>query len=237
MDTLTLQTFLSAGSDLESNQYKILGILKRYEKEFAHNRLYPSLAELIELVHTLELLLTQQSNFQQQLPRQIKEVDLRNKRLVFESFETTASETGNVLELVAWALPHIKMTIREGTRIYDFVDENISIVEVGILPVYREEGYYFIPEHRSALLHLVRYQVSLLSSDGERFRTLKTQIVQSVRQAPLFASPESIKLQLIEEHKELPNPATYICSTDLDFPFAETIFPIAKRKLMARLAA
>jgi hypothetical protein len=40
---------------------------------------------------------------------------------------------------------------------------------------------------------------------------------------------------LIAEHRELPNPATYLCQTELDFPFQETILPVAKRKLLRRL--
>jgi hypothetical protein len=50
-------------------------------------------------------------------------------------------------------------------------------------------------------------------------------------------SPNAIKLDLINENRHLPNPATYAFNTDLYFPFNETIFPITKRKLLQQLYA
>ena len=49
--------------------------------------------------------------------------------------------------------------------------------------------------------------------------------------------PEALKIDLIKEFPELPNPATYSFNIEVDFPFNETILPIAKRKLIRRLAA
>ena len=42
-------------------------------------------------------------------------------------------------------------------------------------------------------------------------------------------------LELIEANRDLPNPATYLFETDLDFPFNETILPVAKRKFLRGL--
>ncbi|MBK7032936.1 MAG: hypothetical protein IPH49_06685 [Ignavibacteria bacterium] len=47
--------------------------------------------------------------------------------------------------------------------------------------------------------------------------------------------PEDLKLALVEQHQDMPNPATFLMDSDLDFPFDETILPVAKRKLMRRL--
>jgi exonuclease V gamma subunit len=49
-------------------------------------------------------------------------------------------------------------------------------------------------------------------------------------------SPQAIKLDLVEERRDLPNPATYFFETQLDFPFEETMLPVAKRKLMRYLS-
>ena len=51
----------------------------------------------------------------------------------------------------------------------------------------------------------------------------------------ILETPEDLKLTLMEHHKEMPNPATFLMDTDLDFPFDETILPVAKRKLMRHL--
>jgi len=235
MNKLTLDTFIAAVQDFEANQYRVLHSLRTYYNEFSRNRLYPALSELIDLASALEGLLREKTNLQNRLLRQLKKVDIKNKHLVYEPLKTESADIERVIDLIAWALPYIKRTIEEGTSIYDFVDENISIEEVGILPMYLEEGYCFIPENRASLLHVLRYEVSLFTSENERFRTLKARVLQSIPQSLVRQSPESIKLTLIKQYQDLPNPATYACETDLDFPFTETILPVAKRKLMARV--
>jgi hypothetical protein len=237
MQHLTLDLFLKASPDAETNQLPIMACLQSYRHEFSANRLYPALGELIGPATTLEEILRLHAGLQQQLPQELKSIDLVNRRLVFEAIQFDSPEFHRVIELMEWALPRIRSVIEEGARIYDFVEENLRVEEVGLLPMYRDEGYCFIPEHRACLLHLLRYEVSLFSSSQERFRTVKTRWLRSVRQHLVYSSPESIKLQLVEEHQDLPNPATFHFETDLDFPFAETILPVAKRKLMARVFA
>ncbi|HEX9614621.1 MAG TPA: hypothetical protein VGA55_03915 [Bacteroidota bacterium] len=235
MHQLSMETFLGAGQDPESNQYRVLQGLKALTGEFSQNRLYPTLSELIDLLNSLTSLIQEAASLDQQIPKQLKQVDMKNKRLHYEPPDLNRSDVQHVIELIRWAMPLIQKAIEEGTEIYDFVDENISVEEVGILPMYREEGYYFVPEHSQALLHLLRYEASLYTSGSERFRTLKTNIVDTVPQGPVHASPETLKLELIGRIKDLPNPATFLCETSLEFPFHATILPVAKRKLMARV--
>lgn len=237
MGMLNLETFLTSGSDLEASQYNVLHRLKWYYNEFSHNRLYPALSELIELSSTLEILQHEKHDLQGRLPKMLKRVDVQNKRLMYEPIKADRTELDRVIELINWALPHLRAAIEEGMGVYDYVDENIRVEQVGILPMYKEEGYYFIPEHRASLLHLHRYEVTLFTSATERFRSLKLRLLRSLEQAFIHPSPGSLKLELIKTHDDLPNPATFICETDLGFPFIETILPVAKRKLLARVFA
>lgn len=235
MHALSLDTFTSGGPDQEANQYRILHGIKTVTGEFARNRLYPSLTHLIDLLTTITSLLQETSLLEQRLPGRITGVDVRGRKLLFEKTGVRTPELERVTDLMRWAIPHLQEAIEEGTRIYDFVDEGISVEEVGILPMYRSEGYCFVPDHLEGVLRLLRYEASLYSSGSERFRTLKTSLVRSIRFRHVRPSPESLKLELIESKKDLPNPATYLCETSLEFPFHETILPVAKRKLMARI--
>ncbi|MER3523397.1 MAG: hypothetical protein C4326_04850 [Ignavibacteria bacterium] len=233
MRKLTLDTFLAGIGDIESAQYRVLEGLKEYYGEFSHNKLYPSLAELVDLHSALVKIINSMSDMQGHLSHELKEVDLEHGKLVYETTGLTDDDLARAAELILWALPKIQQAIDEGVSIYNFVDEHMKIEQVGILPMYREEGYWFVPEHRAALLHLLRYELSLFTSANERYRRLKTVNIGEIEQRFIHRSPESIKLQLIEQYRDLPNPATYVCETDVDFPYNETILPIAKRKLMA----
>jgi hypothetical protein len=237
MQHLSLNTFLAAGPDRETNQFLVLSGLRSYYQDFMHNRLYPALAELTSLLSALNDVVQQQTGLKQHMPQELKSIDLANKRLVFEDVNYEKTNFELVIELITWALPLIGRAVEEGRRIHDFVDENLVVEEVGLVPAYREEGYFFIPENRLSMLHVMRYEVSLFSSERDRYRTLKTKLLRSLGRQPFHRSPESIKLELVEQHHDLPNPATFHFETDLDFPFSETILPVAKRKLMARLAA
>lgn len=235
MERMTVESFLAAPGDFEARQYRILQSLKAYHEEFSHSRLYPPLADLIELYQGMEALVQTREGFDRQTPRRLTGIDLKKRQLLFDSLNTTDPRLEETMDLIAWALPFVQQTIEEGTCIYNFVEERLSIGEVGLLPMYRDEGYWFVPEARNAMLHLVRYQVSLFTSGREQYRTLKTRIVESIEQLLVHRSPESIKLELIDKYHDLPNPATYVCETDLEFPFAETIFPVAKRKLITQI--
>ena len=232
MNRLGLNTFLTGTEDLEAKQYEVLSGLKTLREELHHNRLYPAMAELVDLLSVLEDFLAQRKVIQSRLPHQLKELDLEKRRLVYEPLKGNETDIERSAEIITWALPHIQMVIEEATEVYKFVDQHITIEHVGIVPIYREEGYWFVPEHASSQLHLLRYQVTLFTSATERFRALRTSVLESITQAYIRHSPESIKLELIGKYHDMPNPATYACDTDLDFPYAETILPVAKRKLM-----
>ena len=235
MHKLTLDTFLTGSSDAEIRQYHVLEGLKSNYAEFTHNRLYPSLSELVDLHTALVNILNGMSHIHGHLPHELKEVDLEQGKLVYEAAGINDEDLQRAADLITWALPKIEQAIDEGINIYNFVDEHIQIGHVGILPMYREEGYWFVPEHKAALLHLLRYEVSLFTSTNERYRSLKTKSIGDVEQNSLAQTPESIKLNLIQQFHDLPNPATFLCETDLDFPYIETILPIAKRKLMVQV--
>lgn len=237
MAKLTLNDFLSAGSDVESARYRILAALKAYSNVFDQSCLYPSLAELIELKTCLEAVVEGKEIFQGEAPQSVKEVDLVNKKIVLESMDLSCAPLDHVIELMQWALPLIEETITVGTKIYDFVEENVTIRDVGIMPLYHDEGYWFVPDNKESLLYLIHFTLSLYESGNERYRSLKTVVLKTLEHTAVSKPAESMKMELLAEHRELPNPATFVCETDLDFSFAATILPVAKRKLLVRLAA
>jgi hypothetical protein len=237
VNRLTVNSFIVGNRDFETQQYLVLDSLKGYYDDYAHNRLYPSLAELIELCGVLETLVQKKGDIESHLPQQLQQLDLVNQKLVYAPLEGNDADFERAVDLIIWALPHLKKAINEGTDIYNFVDEHLVIEEVGILPVYRDEGYWFVPDARASRLHLFRFEVSLFTSAHEQYRTLKTRLLESIEEIRVRHSPESLKLGLIEKYRDLPNPATFICNTDLDFPYAETLLPVAKRKLMKQLCS
>jgi hypothetical protein len=234
MNGWTLDLFTSAVQDYERAQYQILGGLQQVRKEFSENRIYPHLGELINLYGTLQTIVQRSEGLRNALPGRIREVDLDAQEVLYDKPELDQDELQVVEDLIDWALPQIKSAIEEGRTIFEFVEANLLLEEVGIVPSYVQEGYLLVSDHESRQLHILQYNFSIFTGATERYRSLRTTHVKSVAES-IQVTPRSVKLALMEERRELPNPATYFFDTDLDFPFEPTMLPVAKRKLMRYL--
>lgn len=232
---LTLDLFTNVQSDFEVRQYKILAALKKISGDFQHNKIYPHLSHLVEIHQTLNDIKNRLESLRNEFPKRIKKIDFVNQEIEHEVVFVDGSDLQKVEELIGWALPRLGAKIEEGKTIYEFVNEEIQLEEVGIIPHYTDEGYFFVPDNEESKLLLFQYEVSIFQSANDQYRSLKTQFLKGLEQRRALMSPNAIKLDLISEFKELPNPATYAFQTELIFPFNETIFPVVKRKLMRQL--
>ncbi|HEX2867222.1 MAG TPA: hypothetical protein VHO03_09275 [Ignavibacteriales bacterium] len=234
MNKLTLDTFLFV-TDFELSSYRILDSLKNYKSEFNHNRLYPGLSELIEL--NLQLKDIDDNNLNDIYIENLTKKRSKDDRLMVETIEVTDDYIQQVVELIEWAKPLIKESIDEGKILYEFVKKNIFIEEIGIADASREEGYVLIPDNKRSTIQVLRYDVSLLSTGKKSQRRLNTRVLQSVDKVFVNQAPNEVIMDLFEQFADMPSSSTFICTTDLDFPFTETILPVVKRKLMSRMAA
>lgn len=229
---LTLNLFTKVQDDFEKRQYIILGELKKISTQFQVYKVYPHLSGLIELYKTLNEIIDRLADLRNKFPKRIGKIDWVNKTIEHEVVFVDGTDLTSVVDLISWALPHINDVIREGVSIHDFVEKDLTVEHVGILPNYREEGYFFLPDNRNQKLNLFRFEVSIFQSSEDQFRSLKTTFLKALKQGSAQLSPGSIKLDLIRKEKELPNPATFSFDTSLDFSFRQTLLPVAKRKLM-----
>lgn len=235
MMPLRLETFIEAYRDYELGQYQVLAGLQNARKELSHNRLYPTLSGLVSLYHSLVDITRARNGLKDELPRRVVGLDFRSREILYETISLTQEELDAVAELILWGLPKIQEAIEEGKTIYNFVEEQITLEEVGLLPSYVDEGYLLVPDSRRGRLHVIRYEVSIFSGADQKYRNLKTQTIKSFPLEGIDASPWHIKQELMHELKDLPNPATYTFTSEIDLPYEEALLPIAKRKLLRRL--
>ena len=229
---LTIDLFTNVQDDLEKRQYVILGALKKISEQFHFYKIYPHLSRLIELRRILKEVIAGIYDLRSKFPKQISKLDWVNRVIEHEVIFTSGTDISSVEDLIEWALPRIENVIEEGVAIYEFVESELTVEQVGILPEYKDEGYLFVPDNQKKSLNLFRFEVSIFQNTHDQYRALKTQFLKYLEQDRIKLSPGSVKLDLIREESELPNPATYAFNTELDFPFETTIFPVAKRRLM-----
>jgi hypothetical protein len=234
MDRLQFDSLFSSDTDWELNQYKILAGIKLYRKEFRMKRIYPALDDLLKLSTLLENLVDKQKIFSSSYNEELEELSQNNKELNFDPIESSIPDQQFFFDLVQWSLPHIKDVMEEGIILYDFVERNIKVNQLSLLPINKDEGYYLIPDNIEEKLNIYRFKCSLYSVNIAPDRALKTRLLQTVDKS-LLNSSELIKNYLISNYQDFPNHASFICETDLEFPFNESLFPIAKKKLIDML--
>ncbi|HMB98705.1 MAG TPA: hypothetical protein VKM36_09495, partial [Balneolaceae bacterium] len=145
---LSLDLFTQVNADFEKRQYLILAGLKKIEDQFYLNKIYPHLTELVELFKTLKEIKQKLEDLREEFPKRIKNVDLVNKNIEYEIVFVEGSDISLVEDLIEWVLPHIERLLHAGITIHEFVENDLSVEHVGIIPNYRDEGYFFLPDRK-----------------------------------------------------------------------------------------
>lgn len=111
----------------------------------------------------------------------------------------------------------------------------MSISLVGIVPIYKQEGYVLIQEGAKET-RLYEYKVSLFEQEHESYRGIHTRYLTSYQHS-ISNTFENIKRDLLKHYTKLPNPATYAIELKLSLPLIETVEPVAKRMLIKYISA
>ena len=226
------QTWFAEGFiDFELKKYTLLAYLQEIHKHFDEQKLYPQLADII--LHYNNLLAFKQNkiSLQKQFPKRLTQVDMDRLQFLYERIVEDDEMMRELEEIILYALQTMDKTIRNGTEIYEFVEDKLCITPVGLIPLDINEGYFFLcgGTHRDTRVY--QYRLSIFEKHDEKYRSIRTEFI-SQWQRNMINTYENIKCELIRYKSELPNPAVYSIETDLTFPLEETLLPIAKRTLV-----
>ena len=227
MPPLTLDLF-AAAADPEAARYRILGGLQRARDAFRRYHIYPHLGQLVGLQGGLRAVVEGAARVERSGAGPAVGVDWEAGRVVHAGPPAPLA-----VALGRWALPRIEEAVEEGRALYEFAAAHADLAAVGLVPAYRDEG--FLAARAGDRVHVLRYHVSALTGADGRYRGLKTAPVD-VSLDPL-APPQRWKAQLAEACPDLPTPALFRLDTDVDLPLAETLVPVAKRKLLGLVQA
>ena len=221
--------------DYEYKKYILLAYLKDIKKRFNQSELYPFMSDLV--FHYRNLLKVKQSKevLYDSFPQSLSKADFNKLQLTYDKIIQDDDVMKQIEEILLFALPKVKSTLEEGKQLYDFVEENINMEPVGVSPIYSDEGYLFIHQDSSTNVSIYRYQMTFFEHAEEKFRSISTEFVMNEMKA-VSKTYESMKISLVKQIKELPNPATYLAVSKLKFPLEQTVLPVAKRMLVKYLS-
>jgi hypothetical protein len=232
--TLSETWFIEGFIDFELQKYRLLAYLQEVRQCFNETKLYPQLAEvvfhynnLINFQHSKQLL-------QDQFPKKVGGISMQKLEIIYERMLADDELMDELNNITQYALNEMKGTINEGAEIYEFIEKQLQVEPVGIIPLYKNEGYVFIRYGNFSDVRIYNYSITLFEHQTDKYKGIKMTYIDS-REKNLANTYEQIKIDLIRSYRMLPNPAVYTVELPVLVPFDETLLPIAKRVLMKQI--
>jgi len=226
--------FMEGYIDFELQKYRLLAYLNEVKQCFNETKLYPQLSDIV--FHYNNLLGFQKNKrfLQDQFPKKLDLLNMQRLELVYEKMLADNELMEELERITQYALDEMKGTISEGAEIYEFVEKQLMIEPVGIVPLYKNEGYIFLRYGNYSEVRIYCYGITLFEHKNSRYKGIKMEYIDS-REKNLVNTYEQIKLDIIRTYRTLPNPAVYRVESNLSLPFNETLLPVAKRVLVRHI--
>lgn len=231
MKALSDTWFAEGYIDFELKKYTLLAYLHEINRYFNENKLYPQLGDVVFHYNNLLAFKENKQFLQQHFPKRLTAVNMEKLQILYEQMIADDELMEELESIMQYSLEKLNKTIREGTEIYEFVEEQLNIAPVGLIPLDVQEGYMLLSDGRFSDTLVYEYRLTIFERHDERYRGIHTEYISSYTRN-LVHTCNSIKTDLIRHRQHMPNPAVYAVETDLVFPVTETLLPIAKRCLV-----
>ena len=238
MTTLDLKKLTSCGSDWEANQYKILIKVKEWLQDFHKNKLFPAIEESVQFNLSLEDILRENIECKLWFDNEIRGRKVNERVVVYEKAHQIGNQLDKLLTFIDWSLKLNKPVLEEGRIIKNFVDENLEINRIS--PVeknYHGKGYYTLLDNKKDVLNIYLYEIIWDWSQENLYQRIVSTKVRSIPMSIIQTSLEDLMINFVNNSQILHEPVVFVIETDLDFPYKETIFPIAEEKLLKYLSS
>lgn len=229
---IDISKITSCGSDWETNRYTFLQTINSWQNDVRKNKLYPALDYSWQLQNKFNDILSENIESKYWLEKEVKGAFIDDRLVVLEKAHQISFQLDNLIDFVKWGLNQNIEILDEAEIIKEFVYENINVSACCDSDKYRGKGYILIPDNKIKVHKIYMYELSINWLANEPVEYLDLELLRSVPFEFVKESTSQLMSEFIEHSQKLYNPMTYICKSDLDFPFNETILPITKAKLL-----
>lgn len=221
--------------DYEYKKYVLLAYLKRVKESFQRVELYPFMADLVYHYRNLLAIQSNKSMIYDAFPKELSSEDLKNLEVNYRTILDDDSIMKEIESIIEFAIPQLKSHLEEGSVIYEYVESKCEIEPIGLTSLSVNEGYVFITQPPETETKIFRYHTTIFGSSADSHRGINLRYIFNEART-ISNSYEKIKLKLIKQFKDLPNPATYLIVSKLKVPFTPTLMPVAKRLLVKHVS-
>ncbi|MFI5139027.1 MAG: hypothetical protein ACHQIM_14485 [Sphingobacteriales bacterium] len=231
MKELSKNWFIEGSLDFEYKKYILLDYLQEINRHFDKSRLYPNLSDLVFHYNNLLFFKKHKSMLQQSFPQRLTLADIEAVKLTYQKIVDDDSSMKEIELIITYAMQKMNPAIQTGKDIYDFVESQLAIDPVGIVPLLPYHGYFSLRNGKEKTHGIYEYQITLFENKDDKYRGINISFVDTYEES-ITKTPEAVKLDLIRRNKFMPNPAVYYVQSDITFPLEQTLLPVAKRSLV-----
>ena len=140
MNQLSQTWFAEGYIDFELKKYTLLAYLQQINKYFNENKLYPQLSDLIFHYNNIVAFRENKKYLQEHFPKKLTGIQIEKLQVLYEQMIADDELMQELEEIINYSAGEMKTTISNGTEIYEFVEENLTITPIGIIPIDIQEG-------------------------------------------------------------------------------------------------
>jgi hypothetical protein len=226
--------FIEGFIDFELQKYRLLAYLQEVNNYFHESKLYPQLSDTIFHYNNLTSFRDNKSFLQNQFPKQLDKLNMQKLELVYEKMLKDNEVMQELEHITQYALEEMKSTIDSGAEIYENIEKQLRIEPIGIMPLYKNEGYMLLRFGAYSEVRAYAYTITLFEQQNARYRGVKIEYLDTWSKS-IANTYEQIKKDITRMNRILPNPAVYSVEFPHSIPLYETLLPIAKRELVKHI--
>lgn len=231
MDRLNDNWFIEPAIDFELKTYVLSGWLQKIERELYLQHFFPTSNDLKAQVKNLERYRNQKSLLVDQVKGNLIGFQDENLQPEYEFPLNKNDLLDEVDQIVEWSLKKLRKKQLEVDDIISQYESGLTLEPIGIMPLYRKEGYLFLPLRKE--ISVYEYSVQPLYPDAEAMNYYVQTNVVGRYEWSAVSTYEKLKSELSKSQQKFAVPATFFCTCKYELPVEESLLPLATKKLLS----
>lgn len=232
---IDVRKLTSCGSDWETNRYRLLNKIKDWQNQLSKNIVFPVLEEAELVKDKLDDLLLENISSKSWLEKEVRGILIEDRIIVQDKAKQISTELDRLIHYVEWAIESVEYIIREARIIHNFIKENISIKRLNSDDKYKGKGYFIVQDNKKEVVKIYLYEMIINWMEEHPTENIEFTLLRSIPNLLLDCSLEELMEKFVVHSQKIYRPIVYICKTDLDFPFSDSMLPAIQQKLLKEI--
>lgn len=232
---IDVRKLTSCGSDWETNRYRLLNKIKDWQNQLSKNIVFPVLEEAELVKDKLDDLLLENISSKSWLEKEVRGILIEDRVIVQDKAKQISTELDRLIHYVEWAIESVEYIIREARIIHNFIKENISIKRLNSDDKYKGKGYFIVQDNKKEVVKIYLYEMIINWMEEHPTENIEFTLLRSIPNLLLDCSLEELMEKFVVHSQKMYRPIVYICKTDLDFPFSDSMLPAIQQKLLKEI--